>query len=225
MFNFFRNNEKPPVDENKEKILALEKFEQTSGLEIEKLSNNDLALLVINSLGVHVGTIEDIQWKDVEGTDFENGIITKGREREVSLDKFLSQKGVIPTHTVVFGDIMISPNYDEILNKAHQTQNDVVSENPFDSIGNIFKKIKDTMDSSTADTYMFQNTKTGVHYSFPKRFAEGFFHLAKHLESVYYNHFLAEKFSEKGLTVPDSSYKPISKERHSVSKYLLDKQK
>lgn len=209
-----------------------EQKKQAPILDVEKLGNNDLAIIVLHQLGFSFSNIEDISFDSIKGTDLEGPSFVSGVQygsKEVSLSEVLNQKGIYPEHFLSIGTIKIYPNYEELLEKTKEDIEDVVGQNPFDSLGTIFEKIKSGYKNRSTETFVIENTKTGSKYTFPKRFTEGFYHLAVHLQSENYRGNLFEKMKEQNF--PDDKIQKIinmeykkdsSREVHLASKYLQE---
>ncbi len=189
-----------------------------------KMGPNDLVLLMLNNFGFHVSRIEDITYEQIKGTDLAGVASASNGGSRVTLENFLNQKGVYPEHFLMIGELMVAPNYEEVVKKTYQNVDEVVLHDPFASLGTLFDRIKENSRQVGADTFIVKNNKTGIAYSFPKKFAEGFYHLMKHLEKLNYEGQVLDKYKENNMPQKyiDEQEKKLAQidTAHGPSKYL-----
>ena len=199
---------------------------QNSNFDSSDLKNDDLALMLFNqALGLDLKSVNELTWDNIKENIFsedENGKLqvknlafVGGRmlsTHKPTLNDFINQRGLFPEFKVFIGESVIYPNVYETLE-----QNEIIKKAVFENLFNLsgaFEQVKKELNSKSPDTFIIETPKGK--FTFPKRFASGFFNIAskaelllKENQSTYIQDYLSNKKKSENVSKNNKVIKPI----------------
>ena len=203
------------------------------------LKDDDLALMLFNqALGLNLTSVNQLTWDNIKDNIFfkkEDGSLGVRNlafiggnllsTEKVSLNDFLNQKGLYPEYKVFIGESVIYPNVFESL----QTEDDVIKKTVFENLFNLsgaFEQVKKELNNYSPETFVIETFKG--RFTFPKRFASGFFKIASTVElllkenqSSYIQDYLSSKRKKEETVKDGKKVKPIITQTLTVNDTIV----
>jgi hypothetical protein len=156
------------------------------------LKDDDLALMLFNqALGLNLTSANQLTWNNIKDNIFfekedgslgvKNLAFVGGNllsTKKATLSDFINQKGLFPEYKVFIGESVIYPNVFEVLE-----ENEIIKQAVFENLFNLsgaFEQVKKELNNHSPETFVI-GTPHGK-FTFPKRFASGFFKIASTVE-------------------------------------------
>ena len=202
------------------------------------LKDDDLALMLFNqALGLNLTSANQLTWDNIKDNIFfekENGSLgvknlafTSGNllsTKKATLNDFINQKGLFPEHKVFIGESVIYPNVFETLE-----ENEIIKQAVFENLFNLsgaFEQVKEELNKHSPETFIIQ-TPNGK-FTFPKRFAAGFWNIASKVElllkenqSSYIQDYLADKRKKEEVIKDGKKIKPVITQTLTVNDTIV----
>jgi len=199
---------------------------QSSNFDSNNLKNDDLALMLFNqALGLNLTSINELTWNNIKDNIFfekedgslgvKNLAFTSGNllsTKKTTLNDFINQKGLFPEYKVFIGESIIYPNVFETLE-----ENDIIKQAIFENLFNLsdaFEQVKKELNNHSPETFIIETPKGK--FTFPKRFASGFWNIASTVElllkenqSSYIQDYLSNKRKREEVIKDGKKIKPI----------------
>jgi hypothetical protein len=202
------------------------------------LKDDDLALMLFNqALGTNLTSINQLNWDNVKDNIFfekedgslgvKNLAFTSGNllsTKKATLNNFINQKGLFPEHKVFIGESVIYPNVFETLE-----ENEIIKQAIFENLFNLsgaFEQVKKELNNHSPETFIIE-TPNGK-FTFPKRFAAGFWNIASRVElllkenqSSYIQDYLSNKRKKEDVIKDGKKIKPIITQTLTVNDTIV----
>ena len=202
------------------------------------LKNDDLALMLFNqALGLNLTSVNQLTWDNIKDNIFfekedgslgvKNLAFVGGNllsTKRITLNNFLNQKGLFPEYKVFIGESVIYPNVFEVLE-----ENEIIKQAIFENLFNLsgaFEQVKKELNNHSPETFVIE-TPHGK-FTFPKRFASGFFKIASTVElllkenqSSYIQDYLYSKRKKEEAVKDGKKVKPVITQTLTVNDTIV----
>jgi len=230
---FSRNNQK--LNSN----IQIFSDNKQGDFDSSSLKDDDLALMLFNqALGLNLTSVNQLNWDNIKDNIFfekENGSLgvknlafTSGNllsTKKATLNDFINQKGLFPEYKVFIGESVIYPNVFETL----QTEDNAIKKAVFENLFNLsgaFEQVKNELNNHSPKTFIIE-TPNGK-FTFPKRFAAGFWNIASKVEfllkenqSSYIQDYLSNKRKKEDIIKDGKEIKPVITQTLTVNDTIV----
>lgn len=211
---------------------------QSSNFNSNNLKNDDLALMLFNqALGLNLSSITELTWDNIKDNIFfekedgslgvKNLAFTSGNllsTKKSTLNDFINQKGLFPEYKVFIGESIIYPNVFETLE-----EDEIIKQAIFENLFNLsgaFEQVKRELNNYSPETFVIETPKGK--FTFPKRFAAGFWNIANKVEfllkenqSSYIQDYLANKKKREEVIKDGKKIKPVVTQTLTVNDTIV----
>ena len=222
----------------KSDIQIFDKNINNKNFDSSNLKDDDLALILFNqALGLNLTSVNQLTWDNIKDNIFfeeedgslgvKNLAFISGNflsTKKATLSDFINQKGLFPDYKVFIGESVIYPNVFEAL-EENEIIKQVVFENLFNLSG-AFEQVKKELNNHSPETFIIE-TPQGK-FTFPKRFAAGFFKIASTVElllkenqSSYIQDYLSNKRKREEVSKNSKKIKPVITQTLTVNDTIV----